>query len=151
MGIGDGELRQRCLRQFDARTNNDLVSSRLGAAGPVAENRRWSGRLAIGHFLGHVKQQAAVTFFDLAEKPAETAQVTGILAGAAPGDVVRALPLGKIREHGRFFAVVEELIEGHFHCPGQLLESLDCWDGVAVFDARNIAPEQAGALFDVTL
>jgi hypothetical protein len=123
----------------------------LAAAAPVAENKRGSGSLAIGHFLGHVKQQTAVSFFNLAEKPAETAEVTGILAGAAPGDVVRALPLGKIRQHGRFFAVVEELIEGHFHCPGQLLESLDRWYGVAVFDARNVAPEQPGALFDVTL
>ena len=121
-------------------------------ASPDAERRcREQLRLAIGHLLGHVKKQATVAFFNLAQQTAKTPKVTRVLAGAAPCDIVRALPLRKIRQLGRFFAVVEELVERDFHRPGQLFERLDRRDGVSVFDARDVAAEQTGALFNVAL
>jgi hypothetical protein len=108
-------------------------------------------RLAVGHFLSHVEQQSPVALFDAAQEPAETAQITRVFPCATPGDIIRALPLWQIGELGWFFAVVEHLVERHFHGARELLKSLDRRNGMAVFDAGNVATKQAGALFDVAL
>ena len=110
-----------------------------------------AGSLAIRHFLSHVKKETTVTFFDAAHKPAETAQVARFLPGAAPGDIVGAFALRKIGELGWLFAVIEKLVEWNFHRSRQFFKSLDRRNGVAVFDARNVAAKQPGALFNITL
>jgi hypothetical protein len=110
-----------------------------------------SQRLAVGHFLGHVEQEPAVRFFDFAEQPAKTTQITRVFPSTAPGDVVRALPLGKVRKLGRLFAIVEHLVERHFHGASQLLQGLYGGNGVTVLDTRDVTAKQAGALFNVAL
>ena len=45
----------------------------------------------------------------------------------------------------------KEISEGNFHGLGDLGQGLERWNGVAVFDARKIAAEQAGAALNVTL
>lgn len=47
--------------------------------------------------------------------------------------------------------VGEELAEGKLQGTGDLLQGLEGRDGVAVFYARKIAAEQAGALFNIAL
>lgn len=110
-----------------------------------------SQRLAVGHFLGHVEQEPAVRFFDFAEQPAKTTQITRIFPGAAPGDVVRALPLGQIGKLGRLFAIIKHLVERHFHSASQLLKGLDSGNGVTVLYTRDVTAKQAGALLNVAL
>ncbi len=110
-----------------------------------------SRALAVGHLLSHIEQEPAIRFLDLAKQPAKTAQIARIFPGAAPCDVVRALPLREIWKYGRLFAIIKHLVEGHFHGTGQLFERLNGWNSMTIFDARNVATEQACALFDVAL
>jgi hypothetical protein len=76
---------------------------------------------------------------------------SGILAGAPPRDVFSGSALWKVREFGRFLAVIEKLIERDFQGSGELFKGLDRRNRVAVFDARNVAAEQTRALFNVAL
>jgi len=64
---------------------------------------------------------------------------------------IRRLPLGEIRQYGRLFAVVKELIEWALESACQLLQCLDGRNSVAIFDTGNVATKQAGTLFDVAL
>jgi len=107
--------------------------------------------LAVGHFLGHVEQEPTVAIFNAAKELAEAAQITRFFPRAAPRDVIRAFPLGKVRQFGRLFAIVKKLVEGDFHCPRQLFESLDRRDGMAVLDSRDITAKKPSALFNVAL
>ena len=59
--------------------------------------------------------------------------------------------LRKIGQLGRFFAVVEQLVERNLHRSRQFFERLDGRYRVAIFHARNITAEKSGALLDVTL
>jgi hypothetical protein len=119
---------------------------------PFAERSSGPGRLgATGHFLGHVEQEPPVGFIDPAEQATKTTQVASLFSSAAPSDIVRALPLRKIGQLRWLFAVVEELVEGNFHGACQLFESLDRRNSMAIFDARDIAAEKAGAFLDIAL
>src|SRR5215470_8398754 len=97
-----------------------------------------SNRLPIGHFLSHVEQQLAIFVVGLAEQAAKLVQVTSLLAGAAPGDVVGGLTLGQIRQLRWLFTVVEELIKRAFEGAGQLLQSLNGGNSVTIFDSGNV-------------
>src|SRR5579884_2145322 len=70
---------------------------------------------------------------------------------AAPGNLVRRLPLGQILQLGGFLVIIEQQIERNFQGPCQLFQRFDGWHGVPVLDAGDIAPEQPGPLFDFTL
>ena len=107
--------------------------------------------LAFDHFLSHEKQQPAVAFFNATHQPPETAQQARLFPRTSPSDVIGTLPFRKIGQHGRFFAVVEKLVERNFHRPRQLFKRLDRRNGVAVFDARDVTAEKASALFDIAL
>ena len=107
--------------------------------------------LARNHLLGHVKKQATVAFLYASQQPAKTTQVTRFFSGGAPRDVIPALPLGKVRQFGWFFAVIEELVERHFHRSRQFFQGLDGRNGMPVLDARDVAAQQTRALFDVAL
>ena len=61
------------------------------------------------------------------------------------------LRLGRFGQLRRFLAVVEELIKWAFESTRQLFQRFDGRNCMAIFDARNIAPKQAGTLLDVTL
>jgi len=107
--------------------------------------------LAVCHLLGHVKKKPSVRFFYLRQKPPESPEKPRILALAAPGNIVRRLPLGKARQFWRFFSIVEKLVERNFHRSSKFLQRLNCWDSVAVFDTRDITTQQTCALLDVAL
>src|SRR5580704_6240804 len=107
--------------------------------------------LAFHHLLGHEKQQPAVAFFDATHQPAEPAQQARLFSRASPRDIIGRLPLRKIRQHRRLFAIIEKLVERNFHRPCQLFQCLDRRNGMPVFDARDVTTEQPSALFDVAL
>src|SRR6266853_758982 len=111
---------------------------------PIAE-------LAIGHFLGHVKDELAIPFFHLAQQAAKLVEKACIFTDAAPCDVIGRLALRKIRQLRRFLTVIEKLIEWAFESASQLFQRFDGRDSVAILDARDIAPEKTRSLFDVTL
>ena len=115
---------------------------------PKEKNNR---RSAVGHFLGHVEDQLAIPFIQLAQQAAKPVEKAGVFPRAAPGDIVRRLPLGEVGELRRFFTVVEELIERDLESAGQFLERFNGWDSVAIFNAGDVATKEAGPLLDVTL
>jgi hypothetical protein len=112
---------------------------------------REAGPLTVGHFLSHVEQEASITFIDSTQEPAEHGQETRFLAGRAPGDFIRRLTFGQIGQIGRLFTVVKQLIYRYFEGPGHFLERFDGGNGVAIFDAGDVAAKQTCTLFDITL
>jgi hypothetical protein len=115
------------------------------------ETIRASPELAAGHFLSHVKQEPAIVILDATQEPAKLAQKTGFFSCAAPNDFVGVFALRKVGKLGRFFTVIEELVERDFQGASQFLECFNGRNGMAIFNARDIATEQSGALFDVPL
>jgi hypothetical protein len=107
-------------------------------------------QLLTGHFLRHVHHEFAMFLIGLAQKTAKLVQVPGILARAAPR-VATGLPLGKIDQFGRLFAVVEKLVHGNLESAGHFLQRFNGGNGMTIFHAGDIAPEQASTLLDVTL
>src|SRR5216684_177890 len=111
---------------------------------PIAE-------LAIGHFLGHVKDELAIPFFHLAQQAAKLVEKACIFTDAAPGNVIGRLALRKIRQLRRFLTVIKELIEWAFESARQLFQRFNGRNGMTIFHARYVATQQAGTLFDVAL
>jgi hypothetical protein len=107
--------------------------------------------LAVRHLLSHIDEQPAVAFVATTHQPAQAAQQTRIFTLAAPGNLVSGFTLRKIGQLGRFFAIVEQLVERNLHRSRQFFERLDGRHGVAIFHARNVTAEKSGALLDVTL
>jgi len=107
--------------------------------------------LPIGHLLGHVEKQLAIFVVGFAEQAAELVQITRLFTGTTPSNVVRGLALGEVGQLGRLLAVVEELIKWAFKCACQFFQRFDGRNGMAIFDARDITPEKAGTLLDITL
>jgi hypothetical protein len=108
-------------------------------------------KLAGGHLLSHVKQEPAVAFFNATHEPAKLVQQTRLFSGTAPDNVVSVLTLGKIGKLGRLFAVIEKLIEWDFQSARHFLQRLDGRNGMAIFNAGDVATKQSGALFDIPL
>jgi hypothetical protein len=108
-------------------------------------------KLAPGHFLGHVQNQLTIRFVCRAPETAKLVEKARILAGAAPGNLVRGLAFGQIRQLGRLIAVVEELIEWDFESSCQLFQCLNRRNGMTVLDSRNVATKQSCALLDISL
>src|SRR6266849_191552 len=107
--------------------------------------------LPVGHFLGHVENQLAISFFHFAQQAAKLVEKACFFAGAAPRDIVRRLALGEVWQLRRLFAVVKELIEWALERARQLLQRFDGWNSMAIFDAGNVTAKQTGALLDVAL
>ena len=122
---------------------------------PIMENsdnrRSPDARLAVGHFLGHVKDEFAVPILHFAQQAAKLAKKACIFTDAAPGDVIRRLPLGEIRQLRRFLTVIKELLEWALESASQLFQRLDGRDSMTIFDARNVATKEAGTFLDVAL
>src|SRR6267378_2965532 len=108
-------------------------------------------KLPTGHLLGHVEYQLAIPLFHFAQQATKLVEKACIFADAAPGDVIRRLPLGEIRQYGRLFAVIKELIEWALESACQLLQCFDGRDSMTILNTGNITTEQAGTLFDVAL
>src|SRR6266403_83839 len=105
----------------------------------------------VGHFLSHREEQAAILSIHSAEQAAKLTQKASIFTSTAPGDVVRRLPLGKIRQLGRLLAIVEKLVHGNFHGAGHFLQRFDRRNCVPVLDAGDVTAKQSRLLLDVPL
>ena len=69
-----------------------------------------------------------------------------------PNDLVgRLFSLEEVRQFGRLFALVEELIERAFECASHLFQRFDGRDSMTIFYAGYITTKQARTLFDVAL
>jgi hypothetical protein len=124
----------------------------------IAENQNGAvktgllGSLPFGrHLLSHVEKELRILLIHSTQKPTEPIENSRIFARMTPGCVVLGLAPCETRDLGRLLAVVEELIERDFECPGELLDGLDGRDGMAVLDTRYIAAEQTSAFLDVSL
>src|SRR5947207_14943746 len=117
-----------------------------------SDNRRSPiAGLSVSHFLGHVENKFAVPFFHFAQQAAKLAKKACIFTDAAPGDVVRRLALGKIRQLRRFLTVIKELIEWALESASELFQRFDGRNSMAIFHAGNITTKQPRSLFDVAL
>src|SRR6266481_8991658 len=108
-------------------------------------------RLAVGHFLGHVEDELAIPFFHFAQQAAKLVEKACIFTDAAPGNIIRRLALGKIRQLRRFLTVIKELIEWALESASELFQRFDGRDGMAVLYAGNVTTKQTRSLFDVAL
>src|SRR5258708_32962756 len=81
-------------------------------------------RLAVGHFLGHVENELAIPFFHFAQQAAKLVKKACIFTDAAPGDVVRRLPLREIRQLRRVLTVLKKLVEWALGSASQLFQGL---------------------------
>jgi hypothetical protein len=107
----------------------------------LSSDERLAINLSVGHFLRHVQDEFAVFIFYLAEQTAQFVEETGFFANTPPGDIVGRFALGKIGKLGWLFSVVEELIEWALERASQFLERFNGWDGMAIFNAGDIAPK----------
>src|SRR6266481_1890378 len=107
--------------------------------------------LLVGHFLGHVKNELAIPIFDFAQQAAKLVEKACVFADTAPGDVVRRLALGEIRQLRRFLTVIKELIEWALESASQLLQRFDGRDSMTILNTGYVTTKQAGTLFDVAL
>src|SRR5208283_1162865 len=103
------------------------------------------------HLLRHGHQKLPVGVRCFAQTLCQLVKIRCLLALASPHDVVRGLSLKKIRQLGRFLAVVKQLVQRDFESPRQLLQRLNGRHGVPVLDARDITPQQACSLLDISL
>ena len=92
----------------------------------------------MGHFLSHVQEELAVAFVHFAKQPPELVQKTSFLSAGSKRDLVRGLAPEQVGKLRGFFAVVKELIERDLEGAGHLFERFDGWNGMAIFDARNV-------------
>lgn len=81
----------------------------------------------------------------------EFVQVHPVFAGATPGDFVRGFSLEQIRKFWRLLAIVEQLVQRNLKCPRQFLECFNGWNGVAIFDAGDIATKESRSFLYVSL
>ena len=102
-------------------------------------------------FSGPCTEEACDLLLPPCQQTAKLAQKARIFATTAPGDVVRRLALGKIRQFGRLLAIVEKLVHGNFQSPGQFLQRFDGRNRMPVFNAGDVATKQSRPLLDVPL
>jgi hypothetical protein len=98
-----------------------------------------------------MKNKLAVAFPTLAQQATKLIEIPGFLTGTPPSDIVGRLSLQEVRQLGRIFALVEELIKWAFQRASQLFQRFDGGDSMAILYARYVATKQTRTLFDVAL
>ena len=114
-------------RTCDSCCSNGLLSS-FGRLLKVHSNEQ---RLAIRHFLGHVKKELTIGLIGLAEQPPKLVEVASVFARTTPRNVIRRFSPWKVRQFWWFLAVVEQLIEWALKSTGELFQGFDGRDSVA--------------------
>ena len=109
------------------------------------------GAFFADHLKGHVHDQFAVGIGKTTEEMTETLEELGGLTRTAPFFGAGNHALRQCGSFWRRFSIVEKLIHGNFQSPGEFLERLDAGDGMAIFDAGNVASFQPGAVFNISL
>src|SRR5258705_11816681 len=103
--------------------------------------------LPVGHFLGHVKNELAIPIFDFAQQAAKLVEKACAFADTAPGDVVRRLALGEIRQLRRFLTVIKEFIEWALERAGQLLQRFRGRGRLTILNTRYVKTMQTSTPF----
>src|SRR5579872_1702953 len=85
----------------------------------------------------------------MAEQLTELREQTCILALGSP--FVSGLALRKSRQLGRIFAIVEQLIHRNFQGACELLQRLNCRNGMSMLHTGDIAAKQTCPLLDLAL
>jgi hypothetical protein len=101
--------------------------------------------------LGEAIEEAAVAGGDFAEEAAEAVEVVGVLSGGTKGHTIIGFGMGRPGGRGKGVTVVEKIMDGNLDGAGEFFEGLNGGNGMAVFDAREIAAEQSGAILDIAL
>src|SRR5260370_42526982 len=109
------------------------------------------GALAVCMSLDHVENELARPFCHFAQQAAKHVKKACIFTDAAPGDVVRRLAVGEIRQLRRFLTVIKELIEWALESASEFFQRFDGRDSMTILDAGNVATKQTRSLFDVAL
>jgi len=108
-----------------------------------------AGAVAAGHGLGRFEEERALAVVEARERLGELAQLAAFVSLFAP--FADGLCFRKRVGFGRMGTVVEKPVERNVQGPGILFKSFHGRDGVAVFDARRIAANQAGTFLNVAL
>ena len=113
--------------------------------------RSWSAGLCARHSLSHVKYQFAISFFCPGQQPPKFAEIPCVFPRTAPGDVIRRLPLWKIRQVGRLLSIVEKLVHWNFHRAGHFLQRFDGRHRMPVLNSGDVTAKQSSPLFNISL
>ena len=87
----------------------------------------------------------------LSQQPEKLVEVTRLFTHTAACNVIRRFSLGQVRRFWWFLALVKQLIERALKSSRNFLQRLDGRNGMAVFNAGNVAAKQTGALLDIAL
>ena len=102
--------------------------------------------------MSHVQQELAVLLFDPAEKPLYLLVKTQFLfLFCVENQLFCCLAFAEVRERRWLVTLKEQMVEGEFKRRRQPLEGFKRRDSVSIFDPRNIAAQQAGSFFNITL
>src|SRR5271170_2845937 len=151
------EVRNREEIQLHIETSNSqgrAGTARGPARSPIkltASSEANAAELPVSHLLRHIKNELTVAFFHFAQQAAKLVEKACIFSDAAPGNVIRRLPLGEIRQLRRFLTVIKELIEWAFESARKFFQRFNRRYCMAIFNAGNITTQQTCALFDVAL
>jgi hypothetical protein len=104
--------------------------------------------LASCDLLGHVQQQFLVVGFHFREEPTQFREVISFAALAPEFVILRRFHLA---QSCGYFTVIKQAIHRHFERACHLLQGFNSRNGVAVFNAGNVAAQQPGSFFDVAL
>ena len=89
--------------------------------------------------LGEAIEKAAVAGGDFAEEAAEAVEVVGVLSGRTKVHMIMGFGMGSLGRRGKGVNIVEEIMDGDLDGAGEFFKGLDGGNGMAVFDAREIA------------
>ena len=117
----------------------------------VNSRKEGSPELAVGHLLCHIQNELAIFFVGFAQQSAKLVEEARLFAARAPRDIVRRFSLGQVRQYGRLFAVVEELIEWAFESASHLFQRFDGRNRMAILDSGNVTTKKTRTLFDIAL
>jgi hypothetical protein len=98
-----------------------------------------------------VQKQLPVVGVHVSEKPCQLPQVATLFAPKPSHLWPIAVRSDCSRSLGRFVTILHELVERKLQCSGHFFQRFNGRNGVAVFNAGDVASEQASALLDVAL
>src|SRR5260221_7364656 len=91
------------------------------------------------HLLNHEEDQMTVAFIYHAEHATKLLEHPRVFAVISPLDFGCGSSLRTHWKWGRFFPVIEKLVQRDFHRQSQFFQCCDSGGRVSVFNARNVA------------
>jgi hypothetical protein len=100
------------------------------------------------HLLGCIKEQMAIPLVYAAEEPSQLHIKLAVL----PRYSVWPIEITTAKDRSCWLiAFVANFPERHVECGGELLQSLNARNRVAIFESGDVTTNEAGAFFDVAL